>query len=133
MHSIAKGDVSTAMITARCLCQGYIVLRPVSELSRYDLVIDRGNGFERVQCKTGRLRQGAVQFNACSSLSHHGKGQGRSSYSGQIELFGIYCRETDEVYLLPVEKAGTAQGSIRVDPPKNNQLVGVNMAIDYRL
>ena len=85
MHSVAKGDLTVAMLTARFLKLGYAVLKPVTELSRYDLVIDRGKGFERVQCKTARSKGGAIIFNTCSSLRHHGKGGGRSSYIGQCE------------------------------------------------
>jgi len=70
MHTIEKGDLSVAMITAAFLRKQYVVLKPLSELSRYDLVIDKGSGFERVQCKTGRLRNGVIIFNTCSSTSH---------------------------------------------------------------
>lgn len=58
---------------------------------------------------------------------------GRKSYAGQIDVFAVYCHENDEVYLLPVEKAGSAEGAIRIDPPKNNQLAGVNLAADYQM
>lgn len=133
MHSIAKGDISTAIITARLLQKGYTVLRPVTELSRYDLVIDRGRGFERVQCKTGRLRSGAIRFNTSSSLAHHGRDNTRRPYSGEIELFGVYCMDLDTAFLVPVDEVGTTEGSLRVAPTKNNQSANVRAADDYRL
>ena len=51
--------------------QGWDVLISFGENTRYDLVVDRGNQLRRVQCKTGRLRHGAVVFRTCSSYAHH--------------------------------------------------------------
>ena len=42
--------------------EGYAILVPFGENTRYDLVIDDGRQMRRVQCKTGRLRDGAVVF-----------------------------------------------------------------------
>lgn len=133
MHTVQKGDLSVAMITAKFLRCGFVVLRPVTELSRYDLVIDRGNGFERIQCKTGRLRNGSVRFNTASSLAHHRKGNSRFSYEGQIEAFGVYCPDNDEVYIVPVGVTGKAECVLRIDPARNGQSNGVNLASVYRL
>jgi len=46
---------------------GFAVLVPFGENTRYDLVIDDGERLARVQCKTGRLRSGAIVFKVCSS------------------------------------------------------------------
>ena len=40
---------------------GFGILVPVGENIRYDLVINDGANLQRVQCKTGRLPQGAVR------------------------------------------------------------------------
>ena len=133
LHSVAKGDISVAMITAKLLRLGVVVLRPITELSRYDIVIDRGQGFERIQCKTGRLREGAVRFNTASNMSHHGSGKGRVPYTGQIEAFGVYCPDNDEVYLVPIDLVGTAEGRLRIDAPRNNQATGIRLAADFRV
>lgn len=61
-HPKLIGDASTAMVLARLVQTGKLVLLPFSENQRYDLVIDEGDRFVRVQCKTGRLRQGADQI-----------------------------------------------------------------------
>jgi hypothetical protein len=44
---------------------GLDVLVPFCENTRYDLVIDDGKCLARVQCKTGRLRGGAVRWSLC--------------------------------------------------------------------
>lgn len=135
MHTIQKGDISVAMLTAKFLQLGFVVMKPMSELQRYDLVIDRSlsGEFERIQCKTGRLRDGAVRFNSSSSLAHHKNGGGRKSYVGEIELFGVYCPDNGECYLVPVEDVGLVQGSIRTSPAKNGQQKNVRLAEDYKI
>lgn len=130
MHPVQKGDLTVAILTATFLRRGFVVLKPLSELMRFDLVIDRGNGFERVQCKTGRLRDGAVKFNACSSTAHHRNGK-RRDYRGQIEVFGVFCPDTDQCYLIPVDDTGASHGSLRVEGSKNNQSKGIRMAETY--
>ena len=70
-HPKAVGDRSTLAVMLALQRAGYVVLLPFGENTRYDLVIENGTSFARVQCKTGRLRSGAVRFAACSSYAHH--------------------------------------------------------------
>jgi PD-(D/E)XK endonuclease len=60
-HPKDIGDRSTLAIIFALHMQGYTVLLPFGENSRYDLVVDTGS-LRRVQCKTGRLRNGKVIF-----------------------------------------------------------------------
>ena len=55
----AKGARSEAEILAALVAAGRTVLLPWGGHHRYDFVLDEGGGrFLRVQCKTGRFRQG---------------------------------------------------------------------------
>lgn len=129
--TVGTGDISVAMLMAAFLRGGFIVLTPFSDGMRYDVVIDRGSGFERVQCKTGRIRNGSIRFNACSSTVHWG-GVTRD-YRGQIELFGVYCPDNDQCYLIPVDQVGTRQGVLRVEPARNGQQAKTRSADDFRI
>lgn len=125
------------MVLARLLEVYPLVLIPFGENQRYDLLIDDAGDFVRVQCKTGRLRNGVVRFNACSFTYHHPNNQGtrpyRHHYRGAADLFGIYCRDTGKVYLVPVEEVGTREGCLRVAPAKNRQSKKVRWAKDFEL
>jgi PD-(D/E)XK nuclease superfamily protein len=114
---------------------GYAVLLPFGENTRYDLVIDDGEAFSRVQCKTGRLRGGVVLFNTCSCYGHHmNPGMSRRDYQGQVDYFAVHCPETGGVYLIPIDAVPTkSYGSLRVDPSRNNQGRGVRWAADFEL
>jgi hypothetical protein len=70
-HPKAIGDRSTLAVMTALESEGFKVLLPFGENVRYDLVVDDRGRLSRVQCKTGRLRSGAVRFNTCSFYGHH--------------------------------------------------------------
>jgi PD-(D/E)XK nuclease superfamily protein len=114
---------------------GFAVSIPFGENVRYDLIIDDGCRLARVQCKTGRLRQGAVLFNVCSCYGHHlHPGEARRNYRGQVDYFVVYCSDTSGVYLMPIEDLPLAnQASLRVEPPRNGQRLRIRNASDYEI
>jgi hypothetical protein len=134
-HPKAKGDRSTLAIMTVLREAGYAVLLPFGENTRYDLVIDDGASLRRVQCKTGRLRQGAVRFAACSSYAHHPNPKMVTrDYLGQIDYFAIYCPETGGVYLVPVEDARVRRkGALRVAAARNGQKRRIRTAAMYEI
>lgn len=98
----AVGDLSEAKVLAALISKGAHVSIPFGENHRYDFIVDRDGALLRVQVKTGRLRGNAIVFS--SSTSHFHRGGERESYRGQCDLFGVYCPETDEVFLVPVDE-----------------------------
>ena len=47
------GDKAVLQFMTRCVMNDWTVLTPYGDCDRYDLVIDRENGFERIQVKMG--------------------------------------------------------------------------------
>ena len=137
-HTKTIGDITQAMVLARLVEAGHEVLLPFSENQRYDLVVDHGDRFTRVQCKTGRLANGAVVFHT-TSIALHNPSAARGDrpylrdYRGQADVFGVYCKATRDVYLVPVDDVGTRSGCLRIDPPRNNQTSRIRWARDYVL
>jgi len=113
---------------------GKRVLIPLADYLRYDLVIDDGGRFLRVQCKTGRLIKGAIRFDPCSIDSRSKQGGCiRKGYVGEVELFGVYCPELKRCYLIPLEDVTATGCHLRVEPPKNGQKTKIRWAADYEL
>ena len=108
------------------------MLVPFGSNHRYDFVLDLEDRFIRVQCKTGRLRNGVVQFNT-QSIRSNTKRAYRRTYSGEIDAFAVYCPDTDRVYALSVDDATSTLGSLRVDPTANEQAKRIRWAADYEL
>jgi hypothetical protein len=123
-HPKQIGDVSQAKVMAALLAAGKSILLPFGENTRYDIVIDDGGRFVRVQCKTGRLRpHGVITFSTASTYDHHARrtGRERRGYRGEADVFGVYCPQNDRVYVVPVELAPSAQGCLRLTPTANGQ------------
>lgn len=127
-----KGDITQASLVKALLIKGFPVLIPVGDNQRYDLVIQEGEQFKRIQCKTARLKNGKLIFNTASTSPYY---KGRKSYLGEIDYFGVYCLELDKNYLIPIEHISTkAEGCLRLDPPKQNRsLSKIRFAKDYEI
>jgi hypothetical protein len=136
-HPKLIGDRSTAKVLARLVEVYGDVFLPFGENQRYDLIVDTGDNLLRVQCKTGRLHNGAIRFPACSSTYHHPNAASKPfkshHYRGQADVFGVYCPETDEVYIVPVDEIGVRTGSLRVAAPLNSQRRLIRWADEYVL
>jgi hypothetical protein len=117
---------------AELVRRGYRVLIPFGTNQRYDLVLEIDGAFVRAQCKTGRLRRGCVLFNT-ESVRINTRGWLARSYLGEVEIFLIYCPETDRIYAVPVDEAPASSGSLRVAPTRNGQEDGIRWARDYEL
>jgi hypothetical protein len=128
------GETSRWQVIAALTRRGKQLLLPIGDHLRYDLVIDEGGTFIRVQCKTGRLRNGVVWFPTCSFTSRHQPGTyARRSYRGEVEFFGVYCPDNGKCYLVPVDKVAPFAGYLRIDPPRNGQKTRLRWAEDYEL
>ena len=134
-HPKSKGDRTTLAVMIALREEGYAISIPFGENTRYDLLIDDGKAIARVQCKTGRLRAGAVLFAVCSCYGHHrNPSQVRRDYHGEVDYFAVFCQETEGVYLVPIGEISTrVVGTLRVEPPRNNQVKHVRWAADFQI
>ena len=124
--ALTEGRVLAALVTT-----GLTVAIPFG-VARYDLVVDLGEaGLKRVQCKTGRLRRGAIVYNVTSVHRRDGA-WARRAYQGEADYFGIYCPDTDKVYLVPVGSSA-GRGSLRVEATLNGRKAGICWAEEYQV
>jgi PD-(D/E)XK endonuclease len=132
-HPKDIGDRTTLAVMLVLQERGFAVYVPFGENTRYDLVIDDGESLDRVQCKTGRLRGGAILFKTCSTYAHHSNPGSRArDYLGQIDYFGVYCPETKGVYLVPIDDVPLRwNASLRVNPARNGQKERIRVADDF--
>lgn len=118
------------MILARLIRLGYSVSLPFGNNQRYDMVVEEDGRLLKVQCKTGRLKGGTVNFPTSSINGFTGK---RRGYKGHADLFMVYCPINGEVYRVPVSVAGAVECNLRLTPAKNGQIKGVKLAEDFKL
>ena len=84
------GEVCRTQIIAALTLQDKSVLLPLGDFQRYDLVVEDGGRFFRIQCKMGKLRNGAIHFHPCSIDSRSKKGGWNST--GLDNLSVMTCK-----------------------------------------
>lgn len=129
-HPVDVGLRTEAVVTSRLLSVGFQILQPCGFNHRYDLVLDLDGRFVRAQVKTGRLRDGKVQFKTCSVLSNTQRSVLRG-YEDEIDVFLVYCAATDGIYAVPVDQASRGEMSLRVAETANKQAVGIRWASEF--
>ena len=135
MDPKTKGERSEAKVLGRMVELGYTVLTPFGENCSYDFVVDDGEELNRIQVKTGRLREGKV-IAGLSRTRFNATGSKREGYpEGSIDAYVIYCHEIESAFWVDPEDAGETQIHIRIDPPDDTHRTSraINWADDYRL
>jgi hypothetical protein len=129
-----KGAIAETAITARAVELGIVVLKPVVEGRRYDLVFDTGERLLRVQCKWGRCL-GPVIVVRLLSCRTTPNGYVRTRYEpSEIDGVAVYCAAIKQCYYLPItEIAGRTEVRLRLAPTLNRQEAAINFAARYEL
>ena len=111
---------------------GFVVLHPLVEGRRYDLVIDTGPRLLRVQCKWAPRRGNVITVDT-STRRLTPRGYVSTTYAAsEIDGIGVYCQELKRCYYLPIELAAGRRGFyLRLAPTANNQELAINWAADY--
>lgn len=131
-HPVDVGQRSEAAILAQLVRRGHRILLPFGVNQRYDLVLECDEKFLKVQCKTGRLRGGAIRFSAQSVQSNTAATRTRH-YLGEVDLFAVYCPDNDSVYIIPADEVPPTGMYLRVEKPRNEQRKRVRWAEEYAL
>ncbi len=134
MNPSAKGSIAEAAIAAEAVKLGVVVLRPLIEGRRYDLMFDIDGLLLRVQCKWGN-REGGVVSAFIRTCRLTPRGYVRTTYgASEIDAIGIYCADLDECYLIPLrDVAGQSRVQLRLTPAANGQEHAIRYAETYRL
>ena len=111
---------------------GFLVMTPTSEDSRYDFIIDTGEKFLRIQCKTCSPKDdgSAITFSCRSTRSNTQDNVSRKYTKQEIDYFYTYY--WGKSYLIPVEEC-SSEKTLRFVKPVSGQVSGINFAKDYEL
>lgn len=131
-HTKHKGDLGVLKAQVDLYQKGYMILTPQTEHAPFDLVIYKDNQFKRVQVKYRELNsKGFLDVRFRSSYSTSAGVISKSVNKDEIDIYCIYCPQTDECYYFnPKDFLNSI--NLRVEMPKNNQLLNVKFAADYR-
>lgn len=133
MNTKKVGNAAEGQVLAYLLKNNESVLIPFGDNERYDLGIDTNGTLTRIQVKSGSLNKDktAVIFNS-GNPEQIGRSTKRT-YFGAADVFGVYCREINKLYMIPVKDATGTKTTLRFTSPKNNQLKKIRLAKDYEV
>lgn len=120
MNTKRIGNISEAKVIAAFVERGWPVLIPFGDNEPYDVVVEVGGDFKRVQVKTGRRDQGCLTFNTYS-VTGRTHSQVATRYEGKIEWFAVYFPENDGIYIFPIEECSTPKPMFRIDGGRTNK------------
>lgn len=129
-HTKTSGDLGVFKAMADLHEKGYVVADPLTEHASFDLIIWKDGVARTVQVKYRSKSDGKVQVRF---VSHHSDSNGfhrEPVDKEKIDLYCIYCPETDKCYYVDPDNFGKSV-SLRIDKPKNNQTDSINFADDY--
>ena len=133
-ESTLKGAIAEAAITSMAVEHGVVVLRPLVEGRRYDLVFDIADRLYRVQCKWAP-RRGRIIDVHLATCRHTPRGAVYTTYDAeQVDAVAVYCQELKQAYWLPIEMVAGRRGIyLRLQPTANNQRSAINYAEQFLL
>lgn len=99
------------------------------------MVLEIDGELTRVQCKTGRLREGAVRFAPVATTATIGiRRPAIATIAVRFDYFAVYRPETTGVYVVPIQDVpGSRSAYLRVDPPRNQQRRKIRFAAAYEV
>ena len=133
MNTRDKGERAEIKILTALIERGDTVSVPWGDNQRYDLIWDNGVELARVQVKSGRLRDGVIQFDSISNSTYYKPQYEPKGYKGQVEYFGVYCPDNDQCYIIPIDDVPDGRPHLRVEATKNGQTKNIRWAKDYQV
>lgn len=131
-HTKNKGDLGVLKVKLDLFEQGYLILNPETEHAPFDLVIYKEGVYKSVQVKYRSLnRRGTLEIPFRSSYAYSKGVVTKPIEKNIIDVFAIYCPETDECYYFDPTRFNQAV-TLRVNASRNNQSVGIHLAADFR-
>ena len=132
MTNKRKGMLGEVKVMAKLIELGYNVAVPYGDNAPYDLILDYNGTLLRLQVKTSSgTSDGKTSFEI-GRRRRNSKGQRRVQYSkDEIDYFALYSVVRDKIYLVSADDAPSEEISIRYEPTKNNNVIGVHMEDDY--
>lgn len=133
MDSKQIGNITELEVLTAATKNEIQVSIPFGDRSRYDQIWEKNGRLYKIQIKTSRVldeQQTGIIFCCNSNTRVQGKTKHSTYSKEEIDFFATYFN--GQCYVVPVEEC-SSEKRLRFIPPKNNQKIGISMAIDYTL
>jgi len=129
------GDIAESKFVTYCLQNNIEICKPICNGLQYDFVVKIRDKFKKVQIKSRSLCDGKISDITKYKMQNNRK-KPLIDYTkdGIIDLYIVYCPETDLFYNIPLDELKDQRTlTLRVNNTKNNQTSGVRYAKNYEL
>lgn len=120
LSSQYKGTITELLVATHLLSLGYNVSQPLTQDSKYDLIVDVQHKLLRLQVKTARLSDSttgiSIKFNCRTTTNNVRECKQRYYSTEEVDYFATYW--DNQVYLVPVAEC-SAEKVLWIDKPKN--------------
>lgn len=124
-----KGLLGELELSLHLIKQGWSVLKPLNQNSRYDIVLEKKGKFKRVQIKYCTPQNGRLRLELDKP-----KRKTKPYSSDEIDYIGVYNSRDQKFYLIPIKEFGDQKEMwLRVDNPKNNQNKHIRFAKKFEI
>jgi hypothetical protein len=117
-----KGTITELQVATYFLALGYNVSQPLTQDSKYDLIVDVNHKLIRVQVKTARLKDvvggECIIFNCRSTTNNIRECKQRYYSTEDVDYFATFWK--NKVYLVPINEC-SSEKSLWIDKPKYPQ------------
>lgn len=127
MHKKRKGSVAELAVATRLMRDGWQVLLPYGENTRYDLVAEKNGRFIRIRVKYVTPKAGTLEVNCQSSNDW----SVLPYTAAEIDAFAVYNGGTGDIYYVRVSKSRRTSMRVRLEPTKNHEKLYIRFAKDF--
>lgn len=117
-----KGDITELQVAAYFLNLGYVVSKPLTQDSKYDLIIDKQHHLIRIQVKTARINTStsglSIKFNCRSTTNNVRECKNRYYSTDDVDFFATFWDGC--VYLVPINEC-SAEKILWLDKPSQSK------------
>ena len=122
MDNKQRGRIGLSMAINYFTCQGYTVSVPLNDTQWYDLIIEKDNKFQTVQCKCTSTENGEIALRSTGGTS----GTVYDNVTNHQELDYLFCVDKNfNLFVIPMSDLIAAGNKnrivLRTEPTKNHQ------------
>ena len=105
MDTQTKGDLAELRIASAIRRQGHTILVPFTESEQYDLAVDTGDRFIRVQVKYAKLQDNGTVKVSCLGTNSTKTGNNTTFYTeDQIDGIACFCGDLERSFWVPFDE-----------------------------
>lgn len=124
--SVKIGEIAEMEFALKAVKRNLCVLRPTSHFSKYDLLVDNGKRFIRIQVKSTSCESGSKNCEGYSVSVSHGNSKKVKYTKEEIDFYAIYIMPKDVWYFIPVAAVDAVKITIMTESTRSKYAVFKN-------